>query len=161
MEKLTKQLHCKNCGVLCPPNEQHTIGVISHQPLQLGFADNYSPCPGPEIATIATRELGASYVTSLGALHVIAPVNLFCLVEGYNPSSPHKTAIQCVQSPIPVPVWLCFIIHISGPAFLAACNKFTLSGGTSRSNGTGGTGPYGRDEAPITVKLIATSRKIP
>ena len=23
-------LHCKNCGVLCPPNEQHTIGVISH-----------------------------------------------------------------------------------------------------------------------------------
>ena len=23
-------LHCKICGVLCPPNEQHTIGVISH-----------------------------------------------------------------------------------------------------------------------------------
>ena len=26
-------IHCKNSGVLFPPNEQHTIGVISHQPL--------------------------------------------------------------------------------------------------------------------------------
>ena len=24
------RVHCKNCGVLCTPNEQHTIGVISH-----------------------------------------------------------------------------------------------------------------------------------
>ena len=26
-------LHCKNCGVLCPPNEQHTIGVIPYRVL--------------------------------------------------------------------------------------------------------------------------------
>ena len=31
-------LHCKNCGVLCPPNEQHTIGVISHRPLKVCLA---------------------------------------------------------------------------------------------------------------------------
>ena len=31
-------VHCKNCGVLCPPNEQHTIGVISHQPLKVCLA---------------------------------------------------------------------------------------------------------------------------
>ena len=30
--------HCKNCGVLCPPNEQHTIGVISHRPLKVCLA---------------------------------------------------------------------------------------------------------------------------
>ena len=30
--------HCKNCGVLCPPNEQHTIGGISHQPLKVCLA---------------------------------------------------------------------------------------------------------------------------
>ena len=23
-------MHCKNCSMLCTPNEQHTIGVISH-----------------------------------------------------------------------------------------------------------------------------------
>ena len=28
-------VHYKNCGVLCPPNEQHTIGVISHRPLKV------------------------------------------------------------------------------------------------------------------------------
>ena len=33
-----KDLHCKNCGVLCPPNEQHTIGGISHQPLKVCLA---------------------------------------------------------------------------------------------------------------------------
>ena len=33
-----KTLHCKNCGVLCPPNEQHTIGGISHQPLKVCLA---------------------------------------------------------------------------------------------------------------------------
>ena len=27
---LGKLPHCKNCGMLCTPNEQHTIGVISH-----------------------------------------------------------------------------------------------------------------------------------
>ena len=31
-------LHCKNCGVLCPPNEQHTIGVISHRPRKVCLA---------------------------------------------------------------------------------------------------------------------------
>ena len=31
-------VHCKNCGVLCPPNEQHTIGGISHQPLKVCLA---------------------------------------------------------------------------------------------------------------------------
>ena len=31
-DRLLPILHCKNCGVLCPPNEQHTIGVISHRP---------------------------------------------------------------------------------------------------------------------------------
>ena len=31
-------LHCKNCGVLCPPNEQHTIGVISHRPQKVCLA---------------------------------------------------------------------------------------------------------------------------
>ena len=31
-------LHCKNCGVLCPPNEQHTIGVKSHRPLKACLA---------------------------------------------------------------------------------------------------------------------------
>ena len=31
-------LHCKNCGVICPPNEQHTIGVISHRPLKVCLA---------------------------------------------------------------------------------------------------------------------------
>ena len=31
-------LHCKNCGVLCPPNEQHTTGVISHRPLKVCIA---------------------------------------------------------------------------------------------------------------------------
>ena len=30
--------HCKNCGVLCPPNEQHTIGVISHRPRKVCLA---------------------------------------------------------------------------------------------------------------------------
>ena len=31
-------VHCKNCGVLCPPNEQHTIGVISHRPWRVCLA---------------------------------------------------------------------------------------------------------------------------
>ena len=35
---LREGLHCKNCGVLCPPNEQHTIGGISHQPLKVCLA---------------------------------------------------------------------------------------------------------------------------
>ena len=30
--------HCKNGGVLCPPNEQHTIGVISHWPRKVCLA---------------------------------------------------------------------------------------------------------------------------
>ena len=36
--RLEKMVHCKNCGVLCPPNEQHTIGGISHQPLKVCLA---------------------------------------------------------------------------------------------------------------------------
>ena len=32
---LAMKLYFKNCGVLCTPNEQHTIGVISHQPLKV------------------------------------------------------------------------------------------------------------------------------
>ena len=35
---ILKYTHCKNCGVLCPPNEQHTIGGISHQPLKVCLA---------------------------------------------------------------------------------------------------------------------------
>ena len=31
-------VHCKNCGVLCPPKEQHNIGVISHLPLNVCLA---------------------------------------------------------------------------------------------------------------------------
>ena len=38
IESIKPVVHCKNCGVLCPPNEQHTIGVISHRPLKVCLA---------------------------------------------------------------------------------------------------------------------------
>ena len=38
LELCAAVLHCKNCGVLCPPNEKHTIGGISHQPLKVCLA---------------------------------------------------------------------------------------------------------------------------
>ena len=37
-QRPSSKVHCKNRGVLYPPNEQHTIGVISHRPLKVCLA---------------------------------------------------------------------------------------------------------------------------